>query len=451
MRVVVIGAVAAGMSAASQARRRDASAEVIVLEGGHDVSYGACGMPYNLSDPARDIDDLVVMTAAEFREARGIDLRTGHTVTAVDTAAKTVAVTPEGAPPYTLGYDKLIFATGARAFVPPLEGVDLEGVFVLRSLRDGARLKAALAGGGATRAVILGGGYIGLEMAESLTLRGLAVTLVEQAPTLLPGFEAPIVKRVAETLAAHGVAVHTGARVSQITRGDGGLTVHTDAARFEADLVLVAVGVRPNSALAEGAAIALGARGAIAVNARCETSAPDVYAAGDCAESLDRVSGQKVWVPLGTTANKQGKVAGANAVGADTSFAGIVSTAAFKVFELEVGRTGMGRSELSATGREAQFAASNQGSRASSYGHVERLDTVLCFDPDSGRLLGAQMAGREGVAGRINVFATALSAAMTLDDVASLDLAYAPPLAPVYDPVLIAAAVAQKAREGRRG
>lgn len=451
MRIVVIGGVAAGMSAASQAKRRRPDAEVIVLERGRHVSYGACGMPYNIEDPARAIDDLVVITAERFRAERGIDVRTRHEVRAIDTAGRTVRVheLDRGAD-YEMAYDQLVIATGASPARIPLPGHDLPGVFVLRELDDGAAIKQAIARDRPSTAVILGAGYIGMEMAEVLRARGLDVTVLEKLDQVVPGFEPVIAQQVRAELERNGVRVETGINVSRIERAAAGLVVHTDRGDLPADLVLVSVGVRPNASLATDAGIALGRSGAIAVDDHQRTSAPGVYAAGDCAEAMHLVSAQPAWIPLGTTANKQGKVAGANAAGADERFGGIVGTAAFKVFGLEVGRTGLGRVELDRLGVDPVISTSTHKTRGHAYPGALPVTTVLLVERGSGRLLGGQMIAGEGVAGRIDVLATALHGRMTVAQLEDLDLAYAPPLAPVYDPILIAATVALKDLRPRR-
>jgi len=408
-RIVVIGGVAAGMSAASQAKRRKPEAEVIALERGPYVSYGACGMPYNIEDPARDIEDLVVITPEQFRKMRGIDARVRHAATAIDTQAKRVTVR-DSAREYTLDYDKLVVATGATAVRPPFPGLDLPGVFLLRELTDGDAVKRHIADGRPKRAAIIGAGYIGMEMAEALAERGLQVTVLEKAPQALPGFEPAIAGLVAEELARQSVELRTGVSVQGIEAAGKGLRVATDAGGVECELVLVSVGVRPNVALAKQSGIALGETGAIAVDDHQRTNVADVYAAGDCAEAWHRVLKRPVYIPLGTTANKQGKVAGANAAGADEAFGGIVGSAGFKVFDLEVGRTGLGGAEIERYGLDAISAVSRHASRGHHYPGGVRLTTVLFAERGSGRLLGAQMAGADVVAKRIDVLAAALQA-----------------------------------------
>ncbi len=449
MRIVVIGGVAAGMSAASQAKRRAPQAEVIALERGAYVSYGACGMPYNIEDPQRDIEDLVVITPAEFRHARGIDVRIRHEVCAIDPTHKTLAVRDfVNGRDYVQDYDRLVIATGARAVRLPIPGLDLPGVFQLRELTDGAAIKRFLDDSSPRRATIIGAGMIGMEMADVLTRRGLTVQIFERDGQVIPGFEPVIAELVTGELQRHGVRIDTGVAVQAIEVRDQGLVVRTDRGDAATDLVIVAAGVRPSVDLAQGAGVKLGASGAIAVDAMQRTGIADIYAAGDCAEAFHEVLGQAVYIPLGTTANKQGKVAGANAAGGAERFAGIVGTAGFKVFGIEVARTGVGAAEISRHGLDALSCVSRHSSRGHHYPGSATITTVLFVERGSGRLLGAQMAGGDTVAKRIDVFAVALRARMRVDEVESLDLSYAPPFAPVYDPVIIAAAVARKISSG---
>ncbi len=444
-RIVVIGGVAAGMSAASQARRRRPEAEVVVLERGPHVSYGACGMPYNIEDPARTMDDLVVLTPADVRE-RGIDLRLRHRACGVDSVRRVVVVQDlVGGGTIELEYDSLVLATGAAPVQPPIPGLDHPRVFLLRELTDGQALKQHLAEAQPARTVIVGAGYIGMEMAEALRGRGLAVTVVEKMDQVTPGYDPVIAALVADALGRHGVSVETGVAVQAVEEVEGdGLTVRTDRGSIPTDMVLVAVGIRPRVELARSAGVALGQTGAIAVDEKMRTSVASVFAAGDCAEALHIVSGRPVWIPLGTTANKQGKVAGANAAGASERFPGVAGTAGFKVFDLEVGRTGLGPAEAAALGMDVVTAISRQRSRAHGYPGGSPITTTLVAERGSGRLLGAQMAGVGVVAKRIDVFATALAAGFTIEALEGLDLSYAPPFAPVYDPILIAASVARK-------
>jgi len=446
--IVVIGGVAAGTSAASQATRRLPGAEVILLERGAAVSYGACGIPYNLQDPLRLIEDLVVVSAEKFREERHVDVRLRHQVLAIEPGARRLRVSDLAqSKEYALEYDELVISTGASAVPIDVPGHDLPGVFLLRELSDGADIKRYLAEFKPRSASIVGGGYIGMEMAESLRARGLSVRVLEKSDGVIPGFDPQIVQLVRDELVQHEVAVETGIQLKSIERtGESpSLSVHTDRARFTTDLVLIATGIKPNVDLAKAAGVRLGASGAIAVDDHQRTNLPHIFAAGDCAEATHRVTGKQVWIPLGTTANRQGKVAGANAVGGDERHAGVVGTGIFRVFEMQVARTGLGPSDLKKLGIDAVVAGSKSYSRASSVPGGKLIRTVLFVERGSGRLLGAQMAGHDGVGGRIDVFATALSAGMTVQQIEGLDFAYAPPFAPVYDPISIAATVAKKA------
>lgn len=449
-RVVVVGGVAAGMSAASQAKRRRPEAEVVVLERGRDISFGACGLPYNLADPESPVEDLVVLGLDEARGDRGLDVRLRHEAVAVDLAAGRVEVRDhEAGRDLVEPFDALVLATGARPIRPPLPGLELPGVEVLRDLEDGRRLKALLAGA-PHRAVVVGGGYIGMEMAHTLAERGVAVTVLEKLPEILPGWEAETVARVREELQRHGVEVRTGAAVTAVAAGAGGrvAAVETDGGAVAADLVLVAVGIRPNAEVAAAAGLTIGAYGEIRADTRQRTSHTAVWAAGDCTSAYDRMLGRFVWVPLGTTANKQGKVAGANAVGADEHFCGIVATSGFKVFDLEVARAGLSVESARKEGFDPVSVVVRHPSRAHSYPGGTTLQVKLVADAPSGRLLGGELVGREGAAMRVNVLATALAARMSVHDLQGLDLVYAPPFAPVWDPLLVAAN--QLAKKTRR-
>lgn len=452
-RIVVIGGVAAGMSAANQARRRDPRCEVVVLHRGREISYSACGMPYNIGDPAQALDELVVLKPEVARE-RGIDVRTRHEVTDIDLARRNLGVVDlDAGRRYRIGWDRLVLANGAVAVRPQLPGLDLAGVFVLREFDDARAIKSHLAEAQVASAVIVGAGYIGMEMADALRGLSIAVTVLEKLDQVLPGFAPAVVEAAQRELDRCGVRVQTGVSLRSVRRDGADLVVATDRGETRAQLVIVAVGARPDVALASQAGIALGRTGAIAVDSAQRTSAEDVYAAGDCAEAHHLVLDKPVWIPLGTTANKQGKVAGANAAGGGNvveRFGGIVGSAGFKLFDLEVARTGIGAAEIAAAGIDAVEAVSQHHTRARYYPGDKPITTVVHAERASGRLLGAQMIGGDAVAKRIDVFATALHARMTLAQVEALDLSYAPPFSPVYDAILIAANVGVKALAKRR-
>jgi len=358
---------------------------------------------------------------------------------------RVTVVTAGGTAPEAIPYDHLVIATGAEPAWPEVEGHDLRGVFHVNNLQSTLALKRHLSSGVVRRAVIVGGGYIGLEMAEALKTPELAVSILEASPHLFEAADPEIVEVIRQELARQGVEVITGARVMALA-GDGPTggakgsvrRVHSEQGSFEADCVVLATGVQPRARLAEEAGITLGAGGAIAVNDYLETSAAGVVAAGDCADTLNVVSGRRTYVPLGTTANKQGRVAGENAAGGRTRFPGIAGTAVVKVFNLEVGRTGLSQKQAQEAGYRTAEATVRAAARARYLGGQDMV-VKLIADRSSGRLLGAQMAGPEGVAKRIDVLATALHARLTAEQVYQLDLSYAPPFSTVWDPILIAA------------
>lgn len=449
LRLVVIGGVAAGMSAAARAKRVAPDLEVIVFERDPYVSYGACGIPYVLAGVVPDSQKLIVYTPEYFRQERGIDVRTHTEALEIRIPERIVLVRDrlrnavEKVP-----YDRLVIATGASPIRPALPGADLENVFVLRSLPDGLRLQSALTEGRPQRAVILGAGYIGLEMAEALRARGLQVTVIEALDHVLGPTEPEISRIVEEELRAHDVRLLKETRAVGFEGDTRGFVreVLTDSGdRVAADLVVIGIGIRPNVSLAQEAGIALGPTGAIAVDEHQETNVAGIFAAGDCCEAKHVVTGRPTWIPLGPAANKQGRVAGDNAAGRRTTFGGVAGTAAVKVFTLEVARTGLSLPEARAAGFSAKKVTITASSRAGYYPGAQPLTLVLIFDEETHRVLGAQMVGREGVAKRIDVFATALHARLTLEDMSQLDLSYAPPFAPVWDPILIAVNAALKA------
>lgn len=437
-RLVVIGGVAAGMSAASRARRVNPEMEVVVLEKGEHISYGTCGLTYLVSGVVARPEELLVYSPQFFREKRGIEVRTGHEAVEILPGQKQVIVR-RGGDLSALHYDKLVMATGGA---PALEigGADAACVFDSNSLVRALALRRFIEERQPKRGVVIGGGYIGLEAAEALCRRNLEVTLLERSDTLLDNLEPELEKTVRHELARHGVRVHTGASVSAIaSRAEGGVNVVYGENRVAAaDVVVLATGLVPRVGLAAEAGIALGPTGAIAVDERMETSRPSIYAAGDCVEVHHRVTGKPAYIPLGTTANKQGRVAGENAAGGKATFPGVVGTLVTQVFALEVAKTGLGVAEARQYGFPAESVLVEGLSRAR-YLSGKRLAVKLVFERETGRLLGGQLAGQEGAARRVDVVATALTARMTLDEFVHLDLGYAPPFGPVYDPLLVAA------------
>jgi NADPH-dependent 2,4-dienoyl-CoA reductase/sulfur reductase-like enzyme len=446
MRFVVIGGDAAGMSAASRAKRNAPDLDIVVLEQTRDVSYSACGMPYAIADGRRQLDELVVRPAEVFRQKQGIDLRTGHRVEAVDPQAKQIGGTTLEGRRFELAFDKLLIATGASARRPEIAGADLNGVMALKSLEDGRAIQALLTGKSVRRAVILGMGYIALEMCEALRARGLAVDMIKPGSVLLPWLHADLAAVVRQELEANEVRLHLGRKLQEIDSvGSNQLKVVSEDAELECELVLVATGVAPNSGLAEKAGLRLGPQRSIHVDLTLMTSCPDIYAAGDCADAVHVVTGRDVWIPLALRANRAGWAVADNVTGRRVTLPGVAGTAVFKVFDLQVARTGLNAAEAREAGFDPVEAVIKSRSRAHAHPGSTTIHVQMVGDRRTGKLLGAQMVGREGAAHRINAPAVALHAGMTVADFIQCDLAYAPPFSPVWDPLLTAANQLSKA------
>ena len=438
-RMVVVGGDAAGMSAASQARRRrtPADLEIVAFERGPHVSYSACGLTYYAGDVVKDWRDLVARTAEEF-SSQDIEVRTGHEVEAVDLEARRVRVRDlDAGRVVEEAWDVLVVATGSEPVRPPIDGIDLPGVYGLSVLQDGIDLRRAV-DAGPERAVIVGGGYIGLEAAEALVKRGIPTALVEAAPQVMGRMDPDMGELVSQAVRDIGVELYLEEEVEAIEGDDRVRAVRTAARTLDADLVVLGLGTRPGVGLAKAAGVELGRSGAIAVNPRMQTRHEGVWAAGDCAEARHLVSGEPVSYHLGTIANKQGRVCGINIGGGYATFPGVLGTAVSKVCDVEVARTGLSEAELGPLGLQWEQAVVESTTRAGYFPGAEPLRAKVVAERRSGRLLGAQIVGREGSAKRIDVFATALWNQMTVAEMVNMDLSYAPPFSPVWDPVLIA-------------
>jgi len=439
MNFVVIGGDAAGMSAASRAKRNNPDLNVTVLEKTMDVSYSACGMPYNIADPGREIEELVVRQAHVFREKQDINLLTGHCVESVDPVGRIVSGTSLQGKAFDVNYDKLLIATGASPIIPDLEGFDHPEVFALKSLDDGRKLKAYIQSHNVKKVVIIGMGYIALEMCEALRARSIDVDMVKPRPVFLPWMEkelADVVKNEAET---HQIKLYLGHTIEKIDVENKRLKVICSDLVLEADMVLVAIGIKPNNELAIQASLDLGVKNAIAVNKKLQTSNENIYAAGDCCDAYHVVTGEKAWIPLALRANRAGWAAADNVCGKSVELPGIAGTAVFKVFDLEVARTGLTVDEASHFGFDPVKVMIKARSRAHAHPGASVIHVQMVGDRRTGRLLGAQMLGKEGVAHRINAPAVALHNRMTVEDYCQTDLAYAPPFGPTWDPTLTAA------------
>lgn len=438
--IVIIGGDAAGMSAASEARRRAANAQIIVLEGTHDVSYGACGLPYKLF-PGTNVQDLSMIPVDRFRTERKLDVRLGHVVQHVDTQQKIVRGVHDGEP-FELSYDKLLIATGAKAVRPPISGLASlwgSGVYTLKTLQDGRDLTLALEHDPAS-VVVIGGGYIGLEVTETLRRRGLKVTVVEMMPHLAMFLPESMRMRLYEQAEKHGVTLMLGTAVQKVSRVDEKtIQVVTSQGEVMTELVVCAAGVTPNVGFLRDSGISFGASGAIATDTMLRTSVEDVYAAGDCAEAVHGVTGQLVWIPLALRANRAGKLAGRNMTGSSEKAPPVLGTAAFKFFDLEVARTGLSFEQAKQAGFHAVRAEITSGTRAHYYPEGGKLSVELVGDRDTGKLLGGSLLGPESAAHRIDTLAAALHAGMTSAEFYDMDLAYAPPFGPAWPALLVAA------------
>ena len=447
-RLVVIGGDAAGMSAAAQATRGVEPVDVVVFERGAFTSYAACGLPYFVGGLIGHADDLVARSPEEHRR-RGIDVRTGHEVVAIDTDRREVEVRVLASGDVQReSYDHLLVATGASPIRPPFPGVDARGVSGIHTIPDAVALDDLVRERAPRRAVVVGGGYIGLEMAEAFLRRGLEVALVEKVDQPMGTLDADMGARVADALRAQGIELHLGTGVEGFDVGADGWVhaVATDQGSLPADVVVLGLGVRPNVALAEGAGLTIGPTGAIATDARMATSADGVWAAGDCAESHHRISGRPAWIALGTHANKQGRVVGLNVGGTPAEFPGVIGTAVTKVGPTEIGRTGLGEREAADAGFDPVAGTVEGATRAHYYPDGAPLAVKVVAERSSGRMLGAQIVGGAEAAKRIDALAVAVWSELTVDEFAQLDLGYAPPFAPVWDTPLIAARTTSKRR-----
>jgi len=439
MKFIIIGGDAAGMSAASKAKRHTANMDVTVLEQTDDVSYSACGMPYNIAEANRDIEDLVVRRAQVFREKQGINLLTGHRAESIDITEKTVSGITSAGDTFRFPYDNLLIATGGSPILPDISGIDLPGVMALKSLDDGRKIKAYITDNSVKKVVIIGMGYIGLEMAEALRSRSIDVDMVKPGPVFLPWMKKELSDIVKNELEENQVGLFPGHHLDKIETSGNHLKLICSGQTLAADMVLVAIGIKPNSELAMDSGLEIGVKNAIAVNKQMQTSDDHIFAAGDCADAYHIVNGEKVWIPLALRANRAGWAVADNVCGKSTELPGIVGTAVFKVFDLEVARTGLTEAEAMDSGFDPVGVVIKSRSRAHAHAGSSTITIHMIADRTTGRLLGTQMVGKEGVAHRINAIAVALHNHMTVETFSQTDLAYAPPFSPTWDPLLTTA------------
>ncbi|WP_369201844.1 FAD-dependent oxidoreductase [Streptomyces sp. PU-14G] len=452
-RMVVIGGDATGMSAASQARRlrKPEDLEVVAFERGPFSSYSACGIPYWVGGDVQERDALIARSPEEHR-SRGIDLRMRTEAVELDVAGARVRVRDEAGTERWEGYDHLVLATGAVPMRPPLPGVDAEGVHGVQTLDDGRQLLDALeqrvergggsGGGGARRAVVVGAGYIGVEMAEAFVKRGYEVTVLEKAEQPMSTLDPDMGRLVHEAMCSLGIETVLEAAVTEVLTDEDGRArgVATEDAEYPADVVVLGLGVRPATELARAAELPLGTSGGLLTDLAMRVRGQEnVWAGGDCVEVLNLVSGRAQHVPLGTHANKHGQVIGQNIGGGYATFPGVVGTAVSKVCDLEIARTGLLEAQASAVGLRYESVLIESTTRAGYYPGTRPIHVKMIAERRSGRLLGVQIVGRENAGKRVDIAAVALHAGMTVEQMTSLDLGYAPPFSPVWDPVLVAA------------
>lgn len=445
-RLVVVGGDAGGMSAASQARRRKSSDElsIVAFERGPYTSYSACGIPYFVGGVVPELDDLIARSPDGFRK-QDIDARIGHEVTEIDLDAQTVEVRSDGGVTRE-GFDLLMIGTGALPIRPAIPGADAPGIFGVQTLADGELLRRYIDEHQPERAAVVGGGYIGLEMAEAFQERGMDVSLVQQAPQPMATLDLDMGALVAQAMRDMGIHVYAEEPVESFEVSGGRVcAVVTKKRALPVDVVVLGIGVRPNVEVARSAGLHIGPSGGVAVDEHMRASAEGVWAAGDCTEKFHRITRRPVAVPLGTHANKEGRVAGIDMTGGRAAFPGVIGTAVTKVCGLEVARTGLNEREAATAGFPALPVTIDSSTRAGYYPGACPIRVKLVVELPSARMLGAQIVGEEGAAKRIDVLAAAIWSGMGAEEFLNVDISYAPPFSPLWDPVLMAARAAWRA------
>jgi NADPH-dependent 2,4-dienoyl-CoA reductase/sulfur reductase-like enzyme/rhodanese-related sulfurtransferase len=449
-KLLIIGGVAGGATAASRARRIDETAEIILFERGEYISFANCGLPYYIGKIIKERESLLVTTAAAFKARYNIDIRPFSEVTEIDRNRKEVTVREiKTGKTYKESYDRIILSPGAEPLMPPLEGINIKNIYSLRSIPDSDLIKAHVDEKNPESAVIIGGGFIGLEMAENLALRGIKVTIIEMLDQVM----APVDYEMAAIVHAHlkekGVGLILGDGVKSFSMSGNQVRVTTGkGVEVKCDMVILSIGIRAESILAKNAGLNTGKRGGIVVDSGMRTSDPDIYAVGDAVEVRDYVSGFPVMTALAGPANKQARIAADNAMGRNAKFRGTMGTTVAKIFDLVVASTGNNEKTLKQNNTPYLVSYTHSGSHAGYYPDAEMMVIKLIFSPGSGRILGAQIIGGKGVDKRIDVLATAIYAFMTVDDLEELELAYAPPFSSAKDPVNIAGFVAANILKG---
>jgi len=447
MKIVVIGANAAGAKAASKAKRMNPQAEVTLVDRGCYISYGACGIPYFISDDVKDVKELMSTPAGAvrdvdfFRDVKGVTVLQNTEVTRIDRGERKIYFLDTATYQESLlEYDRLVIATGSSPIVPPIEDVDLENIFTVKSIEDAQRLKMLAVKD--SRACIVGAGLIGMEIAESLRKAGVKVTIVEMRNQVLPGIlDSEMAALVEKEVVKQGVTLLLNSTVSGFKGRSRVEAVRIGEELLGVDIVVLAPGVRPNVSLARDAGLEIGATGAISVDEKLCTSDPDIYACGDCCETVNRITGKKVYVPLGSTANKQGRVVGINVAGGNAVFQGIIGTAILRFFDVNAGKTGLTETEARANGYDVETVLTPAHDRPHFFPGAKLIVLKLVADKKTGKILGLQAVGAGVVDKRLDVAATAISFGATAEQLSQLDLAYAPPFSAAMDNLIVAADV----------
>ena len=451
-RIVIVGGVAGGASCAARCRRLDETAEILMLDRGPYVSFANCGLPYYVGDVIKDEAKLLVANPALFRDRFNIEVRTEHEVIAIDREAREIEVKDLATDQtYREAYDALVLSPGAAAVRPPLPGIDLPGIFVVRTVPDSRHIRAWINEKGAKSAVVVGGGFIGLEMAENLVRRGLSVTVVEMLDQVMPPLDPEMAKPVQQHLEQHGVKVALGDGVAGfIESWDGRISVNTKSgAQHTGDIVILAIGVRPETALAKAAGLELGARGGIRVDERMQTNDPNIWAAGDAVEVRDTVTGEWTLIPLAGPANRQGRIAADGICGRDSNFRGVQGTAICGIFDLAVASTGASEKSLLHAGiTDYEKVYLHPANHVGYYPGAKPINLKLLFRKSDGKILGAQAVGEAGVDRRIDVIATAIQFGGTVFDLEESELCYAPQFGAAKDPVNFAGMIAANSLRG---
>jgi NADPH-dependent 2,4-dienoyl-CoA reductase/sulfur reductase-like enzyme/rhodanese-related sulfurtransferase len=437
MKILIIGAVAAGTSAAAKARRNDEAAEIKIYEMDSDISYSACGLPYYIGNEVEGREQLVPRNAAFFKSKYNVDIYTGHQVLSISPDEKSITVKDlSSSVIFTESYDRLVVSTGARSVLPPIKGAEKKNVFVLRNVRSADAIKSYIEQTKPRKALIIGSGFIGLEMVENLKKLGMEAAVVEMEDHLMKPLDNDISIYLRDVVVKNGIQVYLEDSILELSGEEvAKKALLKSGNEIETDMVIVAAGIRPNVELARKAGVELGVTGAIKVDNRMETSVKDIYACGDCAETYSLITGKAFYRPLGSTANKMGRIAGDQITGGDLEFRGILGTGIFKIFDHTVALSGLTEREARQEGYDVAVCHNIKPDKPE-YFHGEEMLIKAVADKKSGRLLGVQIIGKAGVDKRIDVFVTAMTYGGKVQDLFHLDLAYAPPYSTTKDPVM---------------